>query len=252
MFRTTIPDRTWSRLAPVLHSMGMHGIRELRDRIEAILWRMRTGSPWRDLPSELGAWSTNFNFFNRWSKRGVWQRVFEELRGELDHEWNFLDSSAVKLHADAHGAVGRDKQAQAIGKSHGGFTTKLHARCDAHGNLIQVIATGGNRHDSAVAGALIENCSAESLIADKAYDSNEIRDAAKARAISDHIPTRSGKTGSKRPNDHFDPDLYRLRHLVENFFCRIKRHRAIATRYDKLIRNFLSLVYVAATMEALK
>lgn len=252
MFRKTIPDSTWSRLAPVLHSMGMHGIRELRDRIEAILWRMRTGSPWRDLPSELGSWSTNFNFFNRWSKRGAWQKVFEAFRGDLDHEWNFLDSSAVKLHADAHGAIGRDKEAQAIGKSHGGFTTKLHARCDAHGNLIQVIATGGNRHDSAIAPALIKDCRAEYLIADKAYDSKLIRTAAKDRGISDQIPTRSGKTGSKQPNDHFDKELYRLRHLVENLFCRFKRHRAIATRYDKLIRNFLSFVYIAAAMEALK
>lgn len=252
MFRKTIPDCTWSRLAPVLHSMGMHGIRELRNRVEAILWRMRTGSPWRDLPSELGPWSTNFNFFNRWSRRGVWRKVFEAFRGELDHEWNFLDSSAVRLHADAHGAIGRNREAQAIGKSHGGFTTKLHARCDSHGNLVEVIATGGNRHDSAVALELIENCQAEFLIADKAYDSKAIRDFTKQRGISDQFPTRSGITGRKRADERFDPALYRLRHLIENFFCRLKRHRGIATRYDKLIRNFLSFVYVAATLEALK
>jgi transposase len=249
MFRKTIPDETWSRLAPVLHAMGMHGIRELRDRIEAMLWRMRTGSPWRYLPTELGSWSTNFNFFNRWSKRGAWRKVFEALRGELDDEWNFIDSTSVKVHADAHGAVGRDKAAQAIGKSRGGWTSKLHVRCDAHGNLIEVIATGGNVSDFTAAPALIENCCAEYLIADKGYDSNKVRDTANARGICDQIPTRTCTT---RSNRHFDVDLYRLRHIVENFFCRIKRHRAIATRYDKLVRNFLSFVYLAAAWEALK
>jgi transposase len=99
--------------------------------MEAMLWRLRTGSPWRDLPTELGAWKTSYNFFNRWSKRGAWKKIFEALRGEMDDEWNFLDSTAVKLHADGHGARGRDKASQAIGKSRGGWTTKLHARCDA-------------------------------------------------------------------------------------------------------------------------
>ena len=249
MFRKTIPDCTWSRLAPVLHGVGMRDIRELRDRIEAILWRLRTGSPWRDMPTELGSWSTNFNFFNRWSKRGTWKRLFEILRGETDDEWNFLDSTAVKLHADGHGARGRDKPSQAIGKSRGGWTTKLHARCDAHGNLIEIIATGGNVSDFTAAPALIENARAEYLIADKGYDSKTIREAANARGICDQIPTRKC---TPRPNEHFDVDLYRLRHLVENFFCRIKRHRAVATRYDKLVRNFLAFVYVAAAMEALK
>jgi transposase len=249
MFRKTIPEAIWSRLAPVLHATGMHATRELRDRIEAVLWRLRTGSPWRDLPTELGSWSTNYNFFNHWSKRDCWKSIFEALRGEVDDEWNFLDSSAVKAHADAHGAHGRDKAAQAIGKSRGGWTSKLHARCDAHGNLIEIIATGGNVSDYTVAPALIENSNAEYLIADKGYDSKTIRDAANARGISDQIPTRSC---NPRPNGHFDAHLYRSRHLVENFFCRIKRYRAIATRYDKLVRNFLSFVYIAAAMEALK
>ena len=118
-----------------------------------------------------------------------------------------------------------------------------------HGNLIEIIATAGNVSDYTAAPLLIKNCSAEYLIADKGYDSNTIREAANERGISDQIPTR--KTNS-RPNEHFDVDLYRLRHLVENFFCRIKRYRAIATRYDKLVRNFLSFVYFAATLEALK
>ena len=103
-----------------------------------------------------------------------------------------------------------------------------------------------------VAPLLIENCHADQLIADKGYDSKVIRDTAAERGICEQIPTRGGKTGPKSPNVNFDSDLYRFRHLVENFFCRIKRHRAIATRYDKLIRNFLSFVYVAAALEALR
>jgi transposase len=249
MYQATIPDENWNRLKPVLLSLGLRNIHELRVRMEALLWRLRTGCPWRALPTELGSWSTNFNFFNRWSKRGAWKKLFELLRGEVDDEWNFIDSSAVKAHADAHGARGKNKEAEAIGKSRAGWTTKLHARCDAHGNLIEILATGGNVSDYTLAPELIENCSAEYLVGDKGYDSKTIRDAANVRGICDQIPTR--KTNG-RPNDHFDRNLYRSRHLIENFFCRIKRKRAIATRYDKLIRNFLSFVYLAATMEALK
>lgn len=91
----------------------------------------------------------------------------------------------------------QEEEAQAIGKSRGGWTSKLHTRCDAHGNLIEIVATGGNVSDYTAAPALVENCNAEYLIGDKGYDSNTIREAANARGISDQIPTRKN---NGRPN----------------------------------------------------
>ena len=111
-----------------------------------------------------------------------------------------------------------------------------------------MIATGGNINDCLVAPKLIVQCRAGNLICDKGYDSKFIRQQAAQNNITVQIPNRKN---NYQPNS-FDPALYKLRHRIENFFCRIKRHRAIATRYDKLARNFLSFVYLASTMDALK
>ena len=123
LFRTAISDPVWNRLEPVLEEAGVRRIRDLRLRMEGVLWRLRTGAPWRDLATELGSWSTVFNFFNRWSQEGLWKRVFAGMRGELDLEWSFIDSSYVKVHQHASGAAGTTKQEEAIGKSRGGNTS---------------------------------------------------------------------------------------------------------------------------------
>lgn len=248
MYRWTIPDTTWSRLEPVLLKNGMRATKNLRLRIEAIRWRLRTGSPWRDQPRELGPWSSNFNFFNFWSKAAAWQRVFELLRGEPDNEWNFIDSSLSKAHRHAHGARGKNPASQGIGKSRGGWTSKIHTRCDALGNPIEFVLTPGNINDISAANQLTENCQADNLIADKGYDSQLFRDNAFERGIVPHIPRRQKK---KTTNVGFDEELYKARHCIENFFCKLKDYRAIATRFDKLGRNFLSSIYLAATIISL-
>jgi transposase len=213
--------------------------------MEGILWRLRTGAPWRDLPTELGSWSTVFNFFNRWSQKGLWKLVFERLRGELDDEWNFLDSSYVKVHQHAAGAAGTTRAEECIGKSRGGNTSKVHARCDAHGNPVEFILTAGNVNDFAPGAQLLEDCRAQSVIADKGYDSADVRDAARKNDAASIIPNRKC---NKQPNPEFDEALYRLRHIIENLFARMKHFRSIATRYDKRARNFMSFVYLAASM----
>ena len=83
---------------------------------------------------------------------------------------------------------------------------------------------------------------ADYLIADKAYDSEHIREAARKNKM---IPVIPRKSNSNKPNIEFDPYLYRLRHLVENAFARLKHFRGIATRFDKLARNYQSMVYIA-------
>lgn len=82
----------------------------------------------------------------------------------------------------------------------------------------------------------------EYLIADKGYDSEKIREKAQSYGLKAIIPRRSN---SKKDNKDFDPYLYKLRHLVENMFARLKHFRSIATRFDKLARNFKSMTYLA-------
>ena len=114
---------------------------------------------------------------------------------------------------------------------------------DAHGNPIDFKVTGGEVHDSKTANQLIDALKeAEYFIADKGYDSDAIRDQAKQGGMKPVIPRRSN---SDRPNPEFDSYLYKMRHLVENLFARLKHFRSIATRFDKLARNFKSMLYMA-------
>ena len=123
------------------------------------------------------------------------------------------------------------------------MTTKIHALVDALGNPLRFLLTPGQVHDLVGADALLPQMAANVLIADKAFDADDrvIRPLASA-GKSAVIPPRQNRT-TPRP---FDQELYKTRHLIENFFCKLKQFRAIATRYDKTARNFLAAVHLAA------
>jgi len=74
--------------------------------VEAILWKHRTGAPWRDLPESYAAWILVFTRFNRWSKAGIWRSVLDTLRAEADSEWLMIDSTVIRAHQHAAGAKG--------------------------------------------------------------------------------------------------------------------------------------------------
>ena len=123
------------------------------------------------------------------------------------------------------------------------MTTKIHALVDALGNPLRFLLTPGQVHDLIGADALLPQMAADVLIADKAFDADDrvIRPLASA-GKSAVIPPRQNRT-APRP---FDQELYKTRHLIENFFCKLKQFRAIATRCDKTARNFLAAVHLAA------
>jgi transposase len=177
-------------------------------------------------------------------EKGALDGFFFCLRGEIDSEWVFADGSYVRAHQHASGA--RLGEERAIGRSRGGPTSKIHMACDAHGNPIDFEITGGETHDVKAAPEIIRKLDkAENFIADKGYDSEEIRNQARTRGINPVIPRKSN---SKKPNPEFDSFLYKMRHLVENLFARLKHYRSIATRFEKLARNFKALVYLACSM----
>ena len=133
---------------------------------------------------------------------------------------------------------------QAIGRSKGGLTTKIHATCDALGNPTGFHLTPGQDHDLAGADALMDKITqAEALLADKAYDADErMRKRLEEKGCISVIPPKSNR---KNPSD-YDKDVYKSRHLIENFFAKLKQYRAIATRYDKTSQNFLGAIYMAS------
>jgi transposase len=240
MFRKIITDDIWSRITPILKNFRIYFSYELRLFIEAVLWKLRTGAPWRDLPTEFGSHSTVFNKFNRWSNYGLWQEIFKQIQGEIDDEWNFIDSTIVKAHQHSTGYP--SNESEQIGKSVAGNSTKIHMLSDAHGNPVNFILTEGQLHDSKIAGELINISSGENIIADRAYSSLEIRDQIIKKGAQAIIPKK--KNSVNKTNIGFDNHLYKIRHLAENLFARLKHFRSIATRYEKKSNNFASMIYL--------
>jgi transposase len=125
------------------------------------------------------------------------------------------------------------------------LSTKINATVDALGNPTGFHLTPGQAHDLDGADALLPTIAADTVIADKGFDADErviepLRKAGKT-------PVIPSKQNRKTLRD-YDKDLYKARHLIENFFCRLKQFRAIATRYDKTARNFLAAIHLAAAI----
>jgi transposase len=146
MRRHEIPDDRWDRIKDLLPGQtGDPGV-TAKDNclfINAILWIAKTGAPWRVLPERFGPWGSVWKRFDRWAKKGVWERIFETLQ-DPDLEWLIIDSTVVRAHQHAAGGPkkgGNDDQA--LGRSVGGFSTKIHIAVDGLGHPVQFILTGG-------------------------------------------------------------------------------------------------------------
>ena len=241
MPRLMLTDEHWSKLQVMMLEASIYGKPNLRMTVEGILYRMRTGCPWRDLPREFGDWNAIYKRYNAWSCKDIFLLLFSRLSSFTDTEWTFIDASFVKAHQHSSGAAGQ--ASQAIGQSVGGKTSKIHLAVDAYGLPVTFEITGGDVHESQVAPLLIERLPhAEATVADKGYDSTSIRELIQSKGSKVVIPRKKNSTIG---NAALDAYLYKLRHLVENMFARLKHFRAVATRFDKLKRNFVSTVALA-------
>ena len=163
MPRLMLTDPCWDKLLQIMLKTGrVYDKPEHRMTMEGILYRMRVGCPWRDLPSDFGDWSQVYRRFNRWSEKGVLQTMFESLKSEPDMEWQFIDGSIVKAHQHSCGAASSDNQG--IGKSRGGNTTKIHMAVDSYGLPIVFDITDGQTHDIKAAPELVGKLSGSSYI----------------------------------------------------------------------------------------
>jgi len=125
------------------------------------------------------------------------------------------------------------------------LSTKIHTLVDALGNPLGFFLTPGQAHDLQGADALLPHMQADALLADKAFDADQrVIQPLQAAGKTCVIPPKSNRK-TQRP---FDKDIYKARHLIENFYCWLKQFRAIATRYDKTARNFLAAIHLAAAI----
>jgi putative transposase len=141
---------------------------------------------------------------------------------------------------DAQGKRGAD--AQGLGRSRGGLSTKIHAATEALGLPLRLIGTPGQRNDIAFAHELIDGLAAEVAIADKGYDADHLAERIADAGTEVVIPPRRNRTYRRA----YDEDLYKERNRIERFFNKLKQFRRVATRYDKLLANFMGFVKLAA------
>ena len=130
-----------------------------------------------------------------------------------------------------------------MGRSRGGLTTKLHAVVDANGNPITLKQTEGQAHDGRSADDMLDSVGkGQTLLADRAYDSDALRDTLAERGAKANIKPMPNRVNIPK----FNKRLYRKRNLIERFFNKLKHFRAIATRYEKHDANYMALVKLAS------
>lgn len=182
--RLILSDAAWERLAPLIigrpDQKGSTG-RDNRMFVEGVLWIVRTGSPWRDLPEAFGDWNSVFRRFSRWSIKGVWWRIFEAMSDDPDFEYLIVDFTIVRAHQHAAGAKKGGLKDQAIGRSRGGLSTKIHMAVRGLGCPVRFTLTAGQKGDAPQAAALIEGLPADVVMADTAYDADHLRQAIAAK-----------------------------------------------------------------------
>jgi transposase len=196
-------------------------------------------------PKNTGPYTTVFNRYNRWSRRGLWQAsVRRSGRMRRSPSAHHDRQSGGEGASFGERRPKRGSEDQAIGRSRGGRTTKIHALVDGEGRPRAFLLTGGNVADIKGAAPLLASIGpSKHTIADKGYDADHLRSFLEERGTTPVIPNKSNRM-RRFP---FDGELYRLRNVIERTFCRLKDFRAIATRYDKTARNFLAgLCLIAA------
>ncbi|WP_339078853.1 IS5 family transposase [Novacetimonas hansenii] len=245
MRRYGLRDDQWERIKDLLPGREGHVGGTAADNrlfVEAVLYRYRAGIPWRDLPARFGDWKNVHRRLRRWCESGVIERIFRDLAADHDNEYMMIDSTIVRAHQHSAGALKKGGADQAIGRSRGGLTTKIHAICDALGNPVKLDITPGQDADITQAEPILEKINPDAFLADKAYDADRLIYRLKERGITVVIPPKRNRTTQRET----DFALYRERNLVERFFNKLKQFRAIATRYDKFKSTFLAAVQFAS------
>lgn len=215
---------------------------------EAMVYILRVGCAWRDLPQIYGPWNSVSTRWRRWCRSGLWAKLLQVLARRAKGKLRFLDTSHIKVHQDASNPAGGQSK-QAMGRTKGGLNTKLSAWVDGQGKAVELSLAPGQDADVTIAQTAARPALRGTItVADKGYDSDSFRQRLKQWGSQSCIPPRCNR---KAPAA-WQRSHYRRRHKVENLFQRLKRYRRVGTRYEKNDLYFLSFVQLAAILDWLK
>ena len=216
--------------------------------LTAILFVLLEGCTWRGIDAPDAHWNTIYQYYRRWCRDGLWERVWQAVVPTPTSKTVFVDASHMKAHRCALNPEG-GREFQALGLTKGGWNTKLHAAVDRDGVPRALFLSAGNVADISHAQDVLEEAMAAMPVAvavlDKGYDGDDLRIWLYEQGITPCIPSKS----NRRAPLPYGKATYRKRHVVENFFAHLKTFRRVATRYDKLAETFFGWVLLAVIVK---
>jgi transposase len=241
--------------------------RERREILDAIFWILRTGAPWRDLPGEFGPWATAWDLFDTWNGDGTLEAVLRRLRaagidaGLVDRELWCVDGTVIRAaRCAAGGGKGDDPDEpadHALGRSRGGFSTKIELLCDGHGHPLDFHLMPGQAHETTGLVPLLEGAEERivdgegeaiawpvALAGDKGFRAGWVDEYLLELGITPVIPSKENEDRAARVVE-FDREAYRRRSIVECLIGWLKECRRIFARFEKTAKNFGGMIKMA-------
>jgi transposase len=253
--RHAISADNWERIKDLLPGKETDPGATAKDNrlfLDAVLWSAKTGAPWRDLPERFGHWNSVWKRFNRWAHKGPLAQALRTIArsrpGVAHPRLHQHSRPPTRCRRCKKSAGSGGQEEQALGRSRGGFSTKIHTVVSGLGLPVVFIVSAGQEADVSYAETLLQQIPAETQVevvrADKGYDSQQVVEQIEATGAEAVIPTQK----NRKVQRVIDAERYKDRNLVERFWSKAKQFRRVATRYEKTARNFRAFVHVAAIM----